>query len=553
MKKHNNAALKWILSAMRPQLLNIILLAIIYGTNAFIGVYNTGFARQLVDAAVGGVYNEMLYYGAAFLIITIVQIVTLVLSRNLVFVISTKLEMTIRSRLFKEMLNKDFSDITAYHSGELMNRLTNDVGVISNSISVIIPNVVYFIVKIIGVFYVLISIDVLFALVFVIIGVLVIFAASLFKPITKRQHKAVQETDGKVRSFMQESLSSLLMIKTFDAGQKISDSADELQDINYAARRRRNILSILTGTSMSTVFSLAFVWGLIWGAFNIFTGNITYGTLMQIITLVGQIRTPIQGMTSIFPTYFTALASAERIMEIEQLPDEATVNQDIDPQKIYSEMRSIEVRDVSFAFDRDILLEDTSISINKGDFVVIEGISGIGKSTLLKLMLAVYKPVSGEIYIDTGDNKLYADKSLRRIFSYVPQGNFLLSGTLRENIAFVAPEADDEEIMKAADIACATEFINELPEGLDTKLSERGGGLSEGQVQRIAIARAILSGAPVILLDEATSALDEDTERRLLSNLQTMQNKTCVIVSHKKAAEDICNRRITIKDKKIIE
>ena len=170
----------------------------------------------------------------------------------------------------------------------------------------------------------------------------------------------------------------------------------------------------------------------------------------------------------------------------------------------------------------------------------------------MKLLLSVYQPKAGEIYIRTRDKKYVVDKSLRQLFSYVPQGNFLLSGTLRENIAFVAPDATDDAIMEAARIACAAGFISELPEGLDTVIAEHGGGLSEGQVQRVAIARAILSGAPVILLDEATSALDEATEIELLHHLRQLQNKTCIIISHKKAAEAICDKTVTIENKKIM-
>ena len=198
------------------------------------------------------------------------------------------------------------------------------------------------------------------------------------------------------------------------------------------------------------------------------------------------------------------------------------------------------------------MFEHGSLEIKKGEFAAIEGISGIGKSTLFKLLLSVYKPNEGDIYIDAEDGRYVVDKSMRKLFSYVPQGNFLMSGTLRENIAFVAPDATEEEIMEAARIACADEFISELPDGLDSTLAERGAGLSEGQVQRIAIARAILTGAPVLLLDEATSALDEATEERLLKNLRELRNVTCIIISHKKAAESICDRIVTIEDKKIV-
>lgn len=557
MTKNNKSALSWIIHSSRPQFINIIFLALVYGLNAFIGVYNTVFARELVDAAVkgvpGGQLSEVIRYALLYFGITVVQIVTLILARNFVFKIKAKLDISMKNDLFHAMMMKEYADISTYHSGELMNRLTNDIGVVSSAIVSIIPNLVFFIVKIIGIFYILVRIDLIFALVFVVGGILVFVIASLFKPVTKRMHKDVQEKEGKVRSFMQEGLGSLLMIKTFGAQDKMSESAFVLQEDSYLSQRKRNIYSILTGTGITALFSFAFVWGLSWGAYQLFYGAISYGVLMQITSLIGQIRTPIQGMTNIFPTYFNALASAERIIEIENLPDEQELNSDIDDKALYGAMESIYFEDISFAFDRDIVLDHTSLVIGKGDFVAIEGISGIGKSTLMKLLLSVYQPLEGRIYIHTAERDYAVDKSLRKLFSYVPQGNFLLSGTLRENIAFVAPDASDSDIMEAARIACAEDFIRELPEGLDTVIAEHGGGLSEGQVQRVAIARAILTGAPIILLDEATSALDEDTELKLLHNLRDLKNKTCVIISHKKAAEQICDKVVTIRDKKIVE
>lgn len=191
------------------------------------------------------------------------------------------------------------------------------------------------------------------------------------------------------------------------------------------------------------------------------------------------------------------------------------------------------------------------MTIEKNDFAVISGISGIGKSTLLKLLLGVVKPSAGGIFIDFKEERIPANKNTRALFSYVPQGNFLLSGTIRDNVKIVKERAKDEDILKAIEVACG-EFVYDLPEGLDTVIGEKGLGLSEGQVQRLAIARAILSNAPVILLDEATSALDEETEERLLRNLRNLHNKTCIIISHKKAAYEICNKEIVIKDQNII-
>ena len=218
-----------------------------------------------------------------------------------------------------------------------------------------------------------------------------------------------------------------------------------------------------------------------------------------------------------------------------------------------ADLESIEFDNITFSYSRgDSIIEDSSLSVKKGDFVAIMGISGIGKSTLLKLLLGVFNTQSGEIYLNTKDGKILADKHTRPLFSYVPQGNFLLSGTIRENITFLCKDVSEDKINEAIRMSCSEEFVKNLDDGLDTVIGERGLGLSEGQVQRLAVARALLSGSPVLLLDESTSALDEATEAQLLENLKNSKDITCIIVTHKKAALDICNRHIQINDKKIV-
>ena len=199
-----------------------------------------------------------------------------------------------------------------------------------------------------------------------------------------------------------------------------------------------------------------------------------------------------------------------------------------------------------------MILDKTSLSIKKGDFVAIMGISGIGKSTLLKLLLGVFSVQGGSISLKLSNKDIPVDKHTRRLFAYVPQGNMLLSGTIRENLTFINESATDEQIEQAINVSCAKEFIDELPQGLETVIGEKGMGLSEGQLQRLAIARSLLSGSPVLLLDEATSALDEATEKKLLTNLKCLKNVTCIIVSHKKAALEICNKYVRIENGKII-
>ena len=240
-------------------------------------------------------------------------------------------------------------------------------------------------------------------------------------------------------------------------------------------------------------------------------------------------------------------------MEICNLPDEEESNKsDVDTIETYDKLQSISFKDISFKYDRDIILDNTSLNIKKGDFVAIMGISGIGKSTLLKLLLGVFSVNGGSISLKLSDGEITVDRHTRKLFAYVPQGNMLLSGTIRDNLTFINSGATDEEIEKAIKISCAKQFIDELPLGLETVIGEKGMGLSEGQIQRLAIARSLLSKSPVLLLDEATSALDEETEKQFLMNLKQLENKTCIIVSHKKAALEICNKYVQIVDSKII-
>lgn len=554
MKIKDKKSLLWIIKSSRTQGFNICLITVLYCITAVLGVYLSIVSKNLIDGAVQGQMNVIIQFSVVLVAMVLVQIVINIWCKVIIFNISSKLEIVIKTHLFKQILKKHYGDIKEFHSGELMNRLTSDVTVVTNTITTILPQIAYLIVKLTGVFIVLFSIDYVFALVFFIGGFLILLLSQLFKKKMKSLHKKAQETDGKVKSFLQETLESLLVVKVFRAEKKVAKNAEDLQDDNFKVKRKRNYISIFATTGFSFIFTVGYFYGMIWGAFNIFHGVITYGTLTAVLSLITQIQGPISGLTGILPQYYAALASAERIMEIEKYENEIIINSEtIDLKKIYDDMESIEFDDITFSYDTEKIFEHTSLSIKKGDYIVISGISGIGKSTLTRLLLNVFSLDDGEIYIKQKDgSKIYIDKRMRTMFAYVPQGNFLLSGTIRDNISFVRPDATDEEIMEAAKISCAAEFINELPDGLDTRIGEKGSGLSEGQVQRIAIARAVICDAPVLLLDEATSALDIQTEHTLLENLRAQRNITCILVSHKRAANLVCNKEVVIKNKKII-
>lgn len=553
--------LKWIFRNSKKQWLFIALLTLVNVLIAIGSIFISYMLRNVINAATGeyGVNTDqrldaIFFWGTIFVIITVSQVVSRIISNHLVFRITARLTIDIKTSLYKQMLRKSYAQITKYHTGEMLNRLNDDVNTIAGTITTIIPNVAFIFVKLVGIFVVLFTIDPLFTGLFMAVGLGVFVFSSLFKGAMKNYHKQIMETDGKIRSFMQETLASLMVVKVFKSEDKVEQTASELQEINYKRKAKRNIISLTTHSAFTLAFNAAYLFGLFYCAVKIANNDpfITYGTLSQVLSLVSQISVPINSLTSIIPTFYSAVASAERIIELENLDDEPVINDDnLNVKELYAELSTIEFENITFKYDRDEIFEDTSLTVEKGDLVVMTGISGIGKSTLTKLLLGVFPLDGGEIYLKLRDGRKFTvDTNTRKFFSYVPQGNFLLSGTIRENIAFINSDATDEEIWRAVRFACA-DFIAELPKGLDTVIGEKGLGLSEGQVQRIAIARAILSDAPVILLDEATSALDEMTELRLLENIKNLSDKTCILISHKKAANDVCNKEVRIVDKKI--
>jgi len=546
--------LRWIAGHTKSQIGNILLIVVFYAVLALIGVYSALLARGVIDSAVAGEMQGVVFYGCVYGGLLLFQLLLRVVTKNIYFYIGAKLTVHYRKTIFNTIIRKDYFKVSSFHSGELLNRITNDVAVVADAVVSILPSFSFMVTKLVGALSVLIAIDWRFTLIFIAGASVLLVVSRAFRSKMKKLHKQVQQTEGKVRSFMQEILSGLLMVKVFGAEDKVDQRASQLQEDNYRIKVKRNRISVIAGTSFSFIFSAGYLYGLLWGAVHIVAGTVTYGTLTAVLSLIGQIQNPIAELSGLLPKYYGALASAERLMELERFPDEAQINDgEMDMQQIYRDLQAIVFENISFQYDRDLVLKNASLTLQKGTFAVIMGMSGIGKSTLTKLLMGVYPLSGGSIYFKLKDGRqIPVDKSIRRLYAYVPQGNFLLSGTIRDNIAFVCPQASDEDVLRAAKISCAQDFIEELPNGLDTVVGERGQGLSEGQIQRVAIARAILTDAPILILDEATSALDEATEQKLLENIKTLNQKTCIIVSHKKAALSVCDRRIEIIDGKIV-
>lgn len=540
-----NTARKWIWQTAKPQLPLLVLLIFGNALSSVCAVSVALFSKWIVDAAQNGDLDRLLKTGFGLLAIVILQIALRILDNSLSVRISGRLEMACKRRLFSAILQKEYSAVTGYHSGELMTRLTSDITVVTDNATVLLPTATAMVTRLVFAFAVIVSLDLRFALLLLAVGVLLFVSTRVFRGKIKKLHKAVQASDGRLRAFLQESIESLLAVQVFGVQGKVTREADVRQSENFDAKIRRNRWSIAANAGFLAVFSFGTLFTLLWCGWRLAAGAITFGTLTALLQLVNQVQAPLTNLSGLMPKYYSMLSSAERLLEIEGLPDEAQTGIKTIPTKDFESAR---FRGVSFAYGQNEVFTDADFEIRKNDFVMISGISGIGKSTLFKLLLGVLTPDGGEITVTAGGRTYPADKNTRGLFAYVPQGNLLFSGTVRDNIRFIKEDATDEEVLRAAKIACADTFIDELPAGLDTLLGEGGSGLSEGQMQRIAVARAILTDAPVLLLDEATSALDEETEARLLSNIRALQNKTCLIISHKKAAYAVCTRELTVKD-----
>ena len=547
--KNKNTVL-WIWKKTRGQAPLLALLSVCSMITASAYVIPALLSRKIINAATksasfGEAFPVIVRCGLLLLLTILAQLSLSVLNSHLVTLISGRMAISLRQSFFQTILKKNYPAISRLHSGELLNRFTSDVEIVVSGMTNFIPTALSVVTKLVAGLFVVLTFSKRFALISVGIGICMLAFSMFFRPFYKKMHKAVQEASGISKSFAQECVENMVVIKTFSGRAQILDRLALHMNRLLRVIIQRSVLGNIAGNGVSLLFTLLYYGTLCWGAFSIAGGNMDYGTLVAFMQIVSQIQSPFLNASSLITQFYSALASAERLMEIENFSDEKPP-MDMDVQKVYESLEAICAQNLEFEYDKNPIIKNTSFSLPKGSMTAITGVSGTGKSTLFRLLLGLFPPKTGQLYAKTALGDIALDASTRPLFAYVPQGNFLLSGTIRENIKFLQPDVSDERMEAAARTACIYDFLVGLEKGFDTEIGERGSGLSEGQIQRIAVARALCTDAPILLLDECTSALDAETEEALLRNIAALRTKTVLFISHKNAAFSFCDTHLAV-------
>ena len=544
MKKH---PIIWLLGQARRRLGAVLVLITAQVVNALLGVYFALGSRGVIDSAVAGDMQGFYRACVTQALIIAGTLLTLTLMRHMRDQLRAVLERDWKQRLLRGLLHGEYADVSAYHSAELLNRLNNDVAKVNEGILSVFPAAAAMVARLVASVAVLGALDGTFTLIVLCLGAVILVSTALMRRRLKELNKKVSHHDGLVSAFLQEIMEKLLMVQAMDVSQEVERRSDDLLDQRYVLQRKRKNVSLLTNTGISLMSYGSGFFALCWCAWRMLAGQMTFGGLTAVVHLVGQLQAPFVNLSGVMPQYIAMLASGERLMELEAIQGQKAPAGE-DPHVLYDRMESISAENLSFSYDRDPVLHGAEFDLPKGAFASITGPSGIGKSTLLKLLLGIFKPESGGLFLQCGAERIPLDRATRRLFAYVPQGNLLLSGTLLENLTIARPDATREEIEEALFVSAMEDYLPQLPDGLNTVIGESAAGLSEGQAQRLAIARAVLGGAPILLLDECTSALDPETEKKVLSRIRNLPDRTCIAVTHRNAAVELCDWQLQLEN-----
>ena len=515
-------------------------------------------SKDLVDIITGHQTGQLLGTFAAMIGFSIANILVSQASGYASTFISLKVDTEIKNEIFAKMLVTDWESLTDYHTGDLVTRWSSDASNISSGILNWIPNLIIYSFRFISALAIVLYYDPTFAL-FALLGMP--FSALLSRPLLRRMTKNNERSaamNAKLYGFNQEAFSNIQTIKAFDLIHFYTSKLKSLQDDYIHMRLDFQKMSMLTSVLMSIISFIVSYSCYGWGIYRVWSNAISYGTMTMFLSLSGTLTGAVNSLVSLVPSAISLTISAGRLMDIVEMPQE-DYSQDAAVRRFEKQYRSdgigLHMQNLSYAYHNGTsVFANASMEAYPHEIVALVGPSGEGKTTMLRLILSLLTPQAGSFCVCAGEQHEHCIKmspSTRKLFSYVPQGNTMFSGTIADNMRNVKPDATDEEMIEAMKLACAWDFVEKLPDGIYSEIKERGGGFSEGQAQRLSIARALLRKSPILLLDEATSALDVATERKVLRNImQDTYPRTCIVTTHRPTVLNICTRVYAIRDKK---
>lgn len=544
--------LRWLWQAWRGNRLQAVL-------NALLGLLSVGISlgqvwavKRAIDVAShsadGNIYWAVAVMGLLILADFAVNIASIWV-RNL---LGIKAQNRMQQRMLDRILRSEWQGKDRLHSGDVLNRLEFDVNTVVNFLTETLPNTLSVLAMFLGAFCYLFSMDKMLAVIIVIMIPIFLAFSKIYVGQMRRLTRQVRDSDSKVQSVLQETIQHRMLIKTLESDGAMVDKLEHTQRELRSNVVRRTLFSVFSNLILNFGFAMGYLVAFLWAAIRMGAGTLTFGGMTAFLQLVNKIQTPARNLTKLVPAFVGVFTAAERLMELEENP----LEEQGEPREVLPPC-GIRLMNVSYGYatrrdgsrkDRpdDKVISHLSFDFRPGSCTAILGETGAGKTTLIRLILALLRPQEGKIEIY--NNKVAHELSplYRCNFVYVPQGNTLMSGTIRDNLRLGNLAASDEEMCEALHKSCA-DFVFDLPDGLDTLCSEQGGGLSEGQAQRIAIARSLLRNRSIMLFDEATSALDPNTERQLLGNILADNDKTVIFITHRPAVVDYCDQTLRLE------
>jgi len=545
--------LLWLAARVKQYRGNILVIGLLGLTGTLMGLASNVASKYLIDAVTG--------YGPELLKRSAVIMAVMMLGGLVFQGISSRVSATVHIRVRNEMQHVTYSRILRagwealepYRSGDLLNRLNSDVNTVADGTINFLPALISSLAKFFGAFCIILYYDpVMAAIALAGVPVMLVLSRVLMRKL-RHHNLEMKELSGEVMSFQEDSFRNLTSIKAFSLSDRFENEMHRLQDSYIGAFLSFNAFQISMSSFLSLVGMLVTTSCFAWGIYQLWNGQITYGSMTLFLQLAGTLRGSFSALVSLAQQAISMTTSAGRIMAVEELPEE---NWQIPPGLDQEEKLHIVLEQVSFRYqDGDTVLDPFDFTARHGDLIAIIGPSGEGKTTLLRLLLGLVEPHSGKVALTGGSGTNYfITAGTRSVFAYVPQGNSVFSGTIAENLRLVKPEASDAELEDVLKIACAWDFVSQFPDGMEHRLGAGGRGISEGQAQRLAIARALLRKAPILLLDEATSGLDIATEQQLLKNLRRCGLlHTCILVTHRPESARFCSRTYEIHRRQVAE